>query len=119
MRNKKKSVILSSKRWFSTRVPRTNSPIRMTLFDVLREVQLNSQSKLESKDVKINEIKECKSDGEAKIIKNIEIVVDVFKKAADKIGKIGERDWREVLEQQTYVLEEIISIQDNLEKGPK
>ena len=33
-----------------------------SLFDVLREVQLNSQSKLESKDQKITEIKEHKSD---------------------------------------------------------
>jgi hypothetical protein len=41
-------------------------------------------------------------------------VIDVFKKAAEKIGKIGERDWREVLEQQGYVLEELVSIQENL-----
>ena len=57
-----------------------------------------------------------KSENETKILKNIEIVIDVFKKSAEKIGKIGERDWREVLEQQSYVLEELVSIQENLQK---
>jgi len=57
-----------------------------------------------------------KSENETKVLKNIEIVIEVFKKAAEKIGKIGERDWREVLEQQSYVLEELVSIQENLQK---
>ena len=90
-----------------------------SLFDILREVQINSQNKLESKDLKIAEVKENKSDNEAKIVKNLEIIIDVFKKSSEKIGKIGEREWREVLEQQTYVLEELIQIQESLPKGAK
>ena len=31
--------------------------------------------------------------------KNIEIVNDVFKKATEKIGKMGEREWKNVFEQ--------------------
>ena len=90
-----------------------------SLFDILREVQVNSQNKLESKDAKIVEVQENKSDNEAKIVKNLEIVIEVFKKSSEKIGKVGEREWREVLEQQTYVLEELISIQESLPKGTK
>ena len=90
-----------------------------SLFDVLREVQVNSQNKLQSKDAKIVEVIENKSDNEAKIVKNLEIVIEVFKKSSEKIGKVGEREWREVLEQQTYVLEELISIQESIPKGTK
>ena len=42
------------------------------------------------------------------MIKNIEIAADVFRKAAEKAGKMGEREWKEVIEQQGYILDEII-----------
>jgi hypothetical protein len=51
-----------------------------------------------NKDAEIINIKEEKGDKEFKLIKNIEIVIDVIKRAADKVGKIGKRDWKEVFE---------------------
>ena len=42
-------------------------------------------------------IKELKSDNEHKLVKNIEIVIDVFKKAGEKVAQIGERGWKEVI----------------------
>ena len=87
-----------------------------SLFDVMREVLQNTSSKAVKKDEVITEIKESRTDNEIKFIKNVEIVIDVFKKAGEKTGKAGERDWREVIEQQTYVLEELVSMQDHLMK---
>ena len=43
----------------------------------------------------------------------MEIVIDVFRKAADKVGKTGEREWKDVLEQQSYVLEEVVKLPFN------
>jgi hypothetical protein len=45
---------------------------------------------------------------ELKLVKNLEIVVDVFKKAAEKVARTGETEWRDVIEQQGYVLEEVL-----------
>jgi len=70
-----------------------------SLFDVLRDIIQGVGAKTARKDEVITEIKEAKTDNEIKFVKNVEIVIDVFKKAAEKIGKVGERDWREVLEQ--------------------
>lgn len=52
------------------------------------------------------------------MIKNIEIVADIFRKASEKVAKMGEREWKEVIEQQSYVLEEIIGMSVEL-YGPK
>ncbi len=43
-------------------------------------------------------IKAEKSDNERKMCKNIEIVNDVFRKATEKIGKMGEREWKDVFD---------------------
>ena len=69
------------------------------LFDVMRDVLKSTSTKSIKKDEVISEIKESKTDSELKMVKNLEIVIDVFKKAAERIGKVGERDWREVIEQ--------------------
>jgi len=45
---------------------------------------------------------------EIKLIKNVEIVIDVFRKAAEKVARTGETEWRDVIEQQGYVLEEVL-----------
>lgn len=39
------------------------------------------------------------SDGELKMIKNIEIAADVFRKASEKAAKMGEREWKDTIEQ--------------------
>jgi len=87
-----------------------------SLFDVMRDVLKSTQVQSMKKDEAITEIQESKADSQIKMVKNVEIVIDVFKKAAEKVGKVGERDWREVIEQQSYVLEELISMQEHLLK---
>jgi len=32
------------------------------------------------------------------MVKNLEIVVDVFRRAAGKVAKTGEREWKDVIE---------------------
>lgn len=81
-----------------------------SLFDVLREVMGNKEACKKNEDYKIQEARESQTKGEMKMVKNIEIVIDVFKKAAEKVGKIGEREWMLTIEQQAAVLEEIVTI---------
>jgi hypothetical protein len=48
----------------------------------------------------------------------LEIVIDIMRKAADKVGKTGEREWKDVLEQQSYVIEEVTKLPyNNFNKG--
>ena len=52
-----------------------------------------------------------------KTTKNFEIVIDVYKRAADRIGRVGEREWREVVEQQRNVLEEVLRAQECIQQN--
>ena len=45
-------------------------------------------------------------------------MADVFRKAADKVGKVGEREWRQVFEQQRYVLDELLTAQTTKDAKP-
>lgn len=80
------------------------------LLDILRDVYKNYNHKADNRLGEIQSIKAEKSDIERKICKNLEIVIDLFGKATEKVGKIGEREWKEVFEQQTSILEDIINI---------
>ena len=60
---------------------------------------------------------DTQSISEIKLIKNIEIVIDVFRKSADKVGKTGEKEWKDVIEQQSYVLDEVIKMHDEIVKS--
>jgi len=84
------------------------------LFDVIRDVQMNLQSTSKKREELVAEIKEHKGDNEQKLVKNIEIVMDVFRKSVDKVARVGEKEWKEVIDQQVYVLEELLLIQDSL-----
>ena len=53
---------------------------------------------------------------ERKLVKNLEISIDVFQRAAEKLGKTGEREWQEVLNQQCVILEQLIQVSVN--SGP-
>lgn len=50
------------------------------------------------------------SEVDKKTTKNLELVIEVYKRAADRIGRVGEREWREVIEQQRLVLEEVLRL---------
>ena len=75
------------------------------LFDILRDVmksrtkqneQINSQNQKEQ------------SERELSLVKHLEIAIDVFKRSSQKVGKTGEREWQQVIDQQCYVLEELL-----------
>ena len=69
------------------------------LFDVLREVMKETSVKQNRQSQDIKAAKQDRSEGESRIIKNLEIIKDVFKKGAEKMEKLGEREWREVIDQ--------------------
>ena len=70
-----------------------------SLFDVLRDVHTKKIKVIASQSDQIRDTQDNKSEGELKLIKNVEIVADVFRKAAEKVAKMGEREWKEVIEQ--------------------
>ena len=70
-----------------------------SLFDILREVQARKRKVIANQSDQIRETQENQSEGELKLVKNVEIVADVFRKAAEKVAKMGEREWKEVMEQ--------------------
>lgn len=86
------------------------------VFDVLREVFKARGLQQERREGEMQEVKAGKSEAERKMQKNLEIAREIFKKAADKVNKVGEREWREVIEQQSYVLEEIVNVSDSHQK---
>ena len=87
-----------------------------SLFDVLREVMKDTSSKQSRQSQDIKEAKQDRSEGESRIIKNLEIIKDVFKKGAEKMEKLGEREWREVIDQQIYAIEETVIMHENFNK---
>ena len=46
-----------------------------------------------------NSMSSNRFEADRKMLKNLELVVDVYKRAADRIGRVGEREWREVIDQ--------------------
>ena len=75
----------------------------------------NSNAKNLNTEAEIDHIREEKGSQEIRLIKNIEIVIEVFKKASERLGRLGKRDWKEVLEQQSYILEELVAMQTNID----
>lgn len=86
------------------------------LFDVLREVMKLKGKQHRHQDDQIQEYRETQSLHERRLIKNIEIVIDVLRKASEKVGKTGEKEWKDVIEQQGYVLEEVLKQHNDLTK---
>lgn len=83
--------------------------------DVLRRLLLPSKSAESRRD----RSKSVERPGDSrKLVKGVEIVADVFRKAADKVGKVGEREWRQVFEQQRYVLDELLTAQTTKDAKP-
>jgi hypothetical protein len=81
-----------------------------SLFELLRSWTRDSLSQQQLPQPPQIESRGREEDQETtrRISKNIEIVLDVFKRAAEKVGKVGEREWRQVFDQQRYVLEEVL-----------
>ena len=46
-----------------------------------------------------NSMSSNRFEADRKMLKNLELIVDVYKWAADRIGRVGEREWREVIDQ--------------------
>lgn len=99
-----------------------------SLFDLLRSIakggqlppsQVQSHPQLPSSNDTYQKGRAEDADGTRRICKNIEIVLDVFKRAADKVGKVGEREWRQVFDQQRYVLEEVLNTTKDKKKQSK
>lgn len=49
-------------------------------------------------------------DSEQTTATNIRQVIDVYKNAAERFGRVGEKEWREVIEQQQFVLEAVLTV---------
>tara|TARA_B110000285_G_C14920614_1_gene512403 strand:- start:302 stop:571 length:270 start_codon:yes stop_codon:yes gene_type:complete len=69
------------------------------LFDVLREIQSSKKNDISKQGQELRDHVENPSDGELKMIKNIEIAADIFRKASEKASKMGEREWKDTIEQ--------------------
>lgn len=48
--------------------------------------------------MQIEQVRKTISLSELKMIKNLEILVDVLKKGAERVGKTGEKEWKDVVE---------------------
>ena len=76
-----------------------------SLFDVLRGVMkgrqraVTEEASLQNNDDASSLSSNRMTESERKTVKNIELVIDIYKRAADRIGRVGEREWREVIEQ--------------------
>lgn len=84
-----------------------------SLFDVLRKTLKDKQNEPAQAHARVDLNREQK---ERKLVKNLEISIDVFQRAAEKLGKTGEREWQEVLNQQCVILEQLIQVSVN--SGP-
>ena len=69
-----------------------------SLFDILRDLMKARNSEKSRQEELFKSTQELASVNEQKLVKHLEIAIDVFRKAADKVGKTGEREWKDVLE---------------------
>lgn len=68
------------------------------VFDVLREVMKEKASQTSKHSQQVKDFEVGVQQNELKMVKNLEIVVDVFRRAAGKVAKTGEREWKDVIE---------------------
>lgn len=80
------------------------------VFDVVRQIMKEKKRDKQSHHEELEQVKKSISLSELKMIKNLEILIDVLKKGSEKVGKAGEKEWKDVVEQQSFVLEEVIKM---------